>query len=89
MLALLIIYETRAKYPKKYYRVFSFLIYTIIKNHACSRLHGIMFEDFITHSRTNRYNLLCSLVAHDKKQPSFEDEESGIVDMLIYKHVTT
>ena len=33
----------------------------------CSRLHGIMFEDFITHARTNRYNLMCSLVAHDKK----------------------
>ena len=32
----------------------------------CSRLHGIMFEDFITHARTDRYNLMCSLVLHDK-----------------------
>ena len=32
-----------------------------------SRLHGSLFEDFITHSRTDRYNLMCSLVAHDKK----------------------
>ena len=32
----------------------------------CSRLHGSMFEDFITHARTDRYNLMCSLVAHDK-----------------------
>ena len=33
----------------------------------CSRFHGSMFEYFITHARTNRYNLMCSLVAHDKK----------------------
>ena len=31
----------------------------------CSRLHGILFEDFITHARTNKYNLLCYLVAHE------------------------
>ena len=33
----------------------------------CSMLHGSMFEYFITHAITDRYNLLCSLVAHDKK----------------------
>ena len=33
----------------------------------CSRLHGSLFEDFITHARTDRYNLLCYLVAHDNK----------------------
>ena len=32
-----------------------------------SRFHEILFEDFITHARTNRYNLLRSIVAHDKK----------------------
>ena len=31
----------------------------------CSRLHGSLFEDFITHARTDRYNLMCYLVAHD------------------------
>ena len=31
-----------------------------------SRLQGSLFEDFITHARTNRYNLMCSLVSHDK-----------------------
>ena len=40
----------------------------------CSRLHGNIFEDFITHARTDRYNLMCSLVANDKKQPAYEDE---------------
>ena len=33
----------------------------------CSRFPGSLFEDFITHARTNKYNLLCSIVAHDKK----------------------
>ena len=37
----------------------------------CSRLHGSLFEGFITHARTNRYNLMCSLVAHENKQPAF------------------
>ena len=39
-----------------------------------SKLHGKLFEDFITYSRIYIYNLLCSIVAHDKKQPSYEDE---------------
>ena len=32
----------------------------------CSRLHGSLFEDFIKHARTNRYNLMRSLVSHNK-----------------------
>ena len=32
----------------------------------CSRLHRSMFEYFITHKRTDIYNLMSSLVAHDK-----------------------
>ena len=55
----------------------------------CSRFHGSTFEYFITHERTNIYNILCYLVAHDKKQPAHEDEESSIVNRLIRKHVTT
>ena len=31
----------------------------------CSRLHVSMFEDFIAHARTDRYSILCYLVAHD------------------------
>ena len=38
----------------------------------CSRLHGSLFEYFITHARTDRYNLMSSLVANDKKQPDCE-----------------
>ena len=32
----------------------------------CSKLHGIKFEGFITQARTYRYNIMCSLVAHDR-----------------------
>ena len=53
-----------------------------------SNLHRSLFEYFITHARTNGYNILCSIVAHDKK-PAYEDDESSIEDRLILKHVTT
>ena len=55
----------------------------------CSKLHGSLFEDFITHSKTDRYNLLCSIVEHDKKYPDYEDDERSIGDSLINKHLTT
>ena len=39
----------------------------------CSKLHGKMFEYFIRHARTDRYHLMCSIIAHDKKQPLYKD----------------
>ena len=39
----------------------------------CSKLHGKMFEGFIRHARTDRYHLMCSIIAHNKRQPSYED----------------
>ena len=48
-----------------------------------------MFEDFITHARTNRYNIMCYLVGHNKKLPAYEDDENSIGDRIIPKHVTT
>ena len=49
----------------------------------CSRLHGSLFEDFITHARTDRYNIMCSLVAHDKKLPDYKYDKNSIGDRLI------
>ena len=46
-----------------------------------------MFEDFITHARTDRYNLMFSLVAHDKIQPAYGDYSIG--DKSIPKNATT
>ena len=54
----------------------------------CSRLHGSLFEYYITNTITNRYNIMCSIVAHDLKKPAGEYDESGIGDRLIPKHVT-
>ena len=55
----------------------------------CSRLHGSLFDDFITHARTDRHNTLYFLVAHYKRQHAYEDDESSIGDRLIPKRVTT
>ena len=44
----------------------------------CSKLHGIKFEDFITQARTDGYNIMCSLVAHDRLQTYYKDYESSI-----------
>ena len=54
----------------------------------CSRLHGSLFEDFITHTRNDRYNRICSLVAHDKNIPDYEYDEISIGYRLIPKNVT-
>ena len=48
-----------------------------------------MFEDFITHAITERYNLVCSLVVHNKIQPAYEDDKRSIVDRSIPKNETT
>ena len=53
-----------------------------------SRFHEILFEDFITHSRTDRYDIMCYLVAHDKRQYSYEDKEISLLDSLIPKNAT-
>ena len=44
----------------------------------CLKLHGSTFEDFITQARTDRYNLICYLVSHDKMQPYYEHDESSL-----------
>ena len=49
----------------------------------CSKLYGITFEDFITKAGTDRYNIMCSLVAHDRLQENKTDDEISIGDILI------
>ena len=53
------------------------------------KLYGSMFENFITHARTDRYNIMCYLVAHDKMKPNDEDDESSIGDRSIPEDATT
>ena len=54
----------------------------------CSKLHGINFEDFITQARTDRYNIMCSLVAHDRSQDNKKDDEISIGDREIPNYAT-
>ena len=49
------------------------------------KLHGSMCGDFISHEITDRYNLMCSLVAHDKIKPRYENYEISIGDRSIPK----
>ena len=42
------------------------------------KLHGSRVEYFITHARTDRYNLMCYLVAHDRLKLDYKDDESSI-----------
>ena len=55
----------------------------MVQQNICSKLHGIKFEDFITQDRTYQYNIMCSLVIHDRLQDNYQDDESSIGDRAI------
>ena len=38
----------------------------------CSKLHRSKFEDFITQARTDRYDIMCYLVAHDRMEHDYK-----------------
>ena len=40
-----------------------------------SRMNGSLFEDFITPARTDRYNIMWSLVSHEKENSTSSDDE--------------
>ena len=58
------------------------------KKYIYSKLHEIKFEDFITQARTDRYNIICSLAAHDRLQTDDKDNESSISDREISNDTT-
>ena len=44
----------------------------------CSKLHGTVFEDYIRKIRTERYNIMFYITAHDKLLPTYVyDASSG------------
>ena len=47
-----------------------------------------MFEYFSAQARTYIYNIMCPLVAHDKMQPYYEDDEISLGDRSIPKDAT-
>ena len=56
--------------------------------YICLKLHGSRFGVFITQARTERYNLMCSLVDHDKLQPDYKYDENIIGDGSIPDNAT-
>ena len=48
-----------------------------------------MFEEFIRNSRTDRYNILCSIDAHEKEDPSLFDDGSSGGDYTLPLNPTT
>ena len=60
----------------------------IKQKYICSKLYGTTFEDFITQARTDRYNIMCSLVAHNRLQENKIDNESSIGDREIPNDAT-
>ena len=55
----------------------------------CSKLHGTMFEYYIINARTDGYNIMFSITAHDKLIPTYFDESSSGVGRAIPKYATT
>ena len=53
-----------------------------------SKLHGIKFEEFITQARTDRYNIMCYLVAHNRLKTYYKDDEISIDDRAITNDAT-
>ena len=51
---------------------------TWYNTYICKKLHGNLFEGFIINSRTDRYNIMCAIYAHEKNIPSEHDYGSSI-----------
>ena len=62
---------------------------TYYNTSICSKLHGNRFEDFIKQARKDKYDLMCSLVAHDKLQLDYKYDESSIGDRSITDNAKT
>ena len=48
-----------------------------IRHIFVKKLRGKLFEEFIINEKTDRYNLMCSIDAHKKKNPSVHDYGSS------------
>ena len=56
---------------------------------TCSKLYGTLFETFIQNYITYRYNIMCYITAHDKKQPTYVDDASSGGGRIIPNNATT
>ena len=54
----------------------------------CYKLYGTTFEGFIKQARTDMYNIMCYLVAQDRLQDNYQDDEISLGDRVIPKDAT-
>ena len=54
----------------------------------CSKLYGTNFEGSITQARTDRYNIMCSLFAHDRMKDNKQDDKISIGNRVIPNDAT-
>ena len=52
-------------------------------------MNGSLFDDFITQARTDRYNIMWSLVAHEKENSTSSDDESSLGERNVPKKLPT
>ena len=50
---------------------------TWYNTYICKKIHGAVFEDYIIDARTERYELMCYIYAHEKQQLSYFDDVSS------------
>ena len=48
-----------------------------------------MFDGFIRNDRTDRCNIMCSITAHDKLQPTYVDDAISVIGREIPNNATT
>ena len=53
------------------------------------KLYGTVFDDFIENDRTYICNIMCSITAHDKLQPTYVDDASSGGGIAIPNNATT
>ena len=54
----------------------------------CTTLHGTVFDDYIKNARKDRYNIMCSITAHDELLPTYVDNASSGGGRAIPKNAT-
>ena len=40
----------------------------------CSKFQGKVFADFIKHARIDRYDIMCSIIEHDKQKTIYDND---------------
>ena len=51
---------------------------TWYNTYICKKLHGNMFQGFIRNARTDRYNIMCYIYAHEKEHQSSWDDSISV-----------